>query len=699
MIRFTTRLVVAMAVVARVLAQADLATVAPSELTVQFSGGLISANYASVLVDLAKGGFVPLQAYVDDKGQTPEQILRSVGQLPTDTVAPELDRYLCEVNGHLCSLPKTGRGNWKNQKAPKGATFHGSCTEGNLPNFVVCVPQARAYSFLSVTTRKYTAGVDEPLKFIVLSQTEGCSKWDHACERRVEALNPHEGWNAKGYSGELLLPALRLALVLPVNSKDHLQRLTGALDRTIEKLVRTKQFTLTEPRVSYAVANNLKGSGGYVAGPPAVESIDDLSQMDYPYPTPADYNKVTWARVLVGIWDGRVLDHCDFWDAKKSEWALALEPDNLPVGADDENPPVQVKPCGASRVDPTFRSIPWDHGASVAGVIGARHNGFGIVGAHPRGRLWTYEFARSRGSREDPFSKVVGAAGMPDVVNVSLDDDHAAGVQTHLEFWISEYRKRVLFVVAAGNRNQTIKRGEACGFVPGCLSNTPALSKSVISVVALAADGKQPLDGAYATNRGTAFDVAAVGVTNTTLHGDSVGQMAGSSFAAPFVTSLAAMIRSKGSKYALTPAQIRERILYTADFSSTFDALVRFGRINFRRALDLDTDVTVLKPLINPQFDGRRMAQKPNETVKIVSALEDGEAVKPFPLELSQLRRLSWDASQNKYWVVYVDDREIPHKLDRVVFSGDSQIEYAGATREIVMLNTIQDYTCAIDCK
>jgi len=697
MIRVTTRLVVAMAVVARVLAQADPATVVPPDLTVQFSGGSISDNYASVLIDLAKGGFVPLQPYVDDKGLIPEQILRSVGQLPTDTVPPELDRYLCEVNRHLCSRPKTGRGNWKNQQTPKGATFNGSCTDRNLPNFVVCLPQVKAYSFLSVMRRKYTTGVDKPLEYIVTSQTEGCSKWDKACERRVEALNPYEKWETKGYSGELLLPALRLALVIPVNSLDHLRRMTGALDRTIEKLVKAKQFTAAEPRVSYAVANNLKGSGAYSATPPTVDSVDELALMDYPYRTPEDFAKETWARVLVGIWDQRVGDHCDFWDDKKVAGALAMPPENLDIGPDDERAPTSVKSCGAARAVPEFRSIPWDHGTSVAGVIGARRNGFGILGAHPKALLWTYEFTRSR-AQVDPFSNVIGIAGMPFVVNISLDDDQTAGVGGYLETWISEYRGGVLFVVAAGNKNRTINRGESCLLVPGCLSNIPVHSNSVISVVALAADGRQPLNGAAATNRGTAFDVAAVGVTNTTLHGDSVGAMEGSSFAAPFVTSLAAMIKSKGAKKTLTPAHVRERILSTADFSNSFDSLVRFGRINFKRALDFDKDSTSFKAGHHLQFDGRRMAKKANVKVKIESALEDGEAVTPFDLDLSKLRRLAWDASQNKYWVVYVD-KNVLHKLDRVSFSGDSQIEYAGATSEFVMLNTIQDFTCAIECK
>jgi hypothetical protein len=168
-----------------------------------------------------------------------------------------------------------------------------------------------------------------------------------------------------------------------------------------------------------------------------------------------------------------------------------------------------------------------------------------------------------------------------------------------------------LFVVAAGASKNVAggkRRGmqmdtvsSGCTVVPACWGNLPDFPpRALISVVALNGAGtdllKEP-DGNREplTNYGLAFDVAAVGETVSFLHGDYLGRVKGSSFATPYVTGLAALIygRAKAKLVRadrLTPLDLKNRILISADNPADLQKFSRFGRINFWKALSFETD-------------------------------------------------------------------------------------------------------------
>lgn len=158
-----------------------------------------------------------------------------------------------------------------------------------------------------------------------------------------------------------------------------------------------------------------------------------------------------------------------------------------------------------------------------------------------------------------------------------------------------------LFTAAAGNVNnipqlgglyatvskEKLKRvtSEECKHYPACLSLT---RKNVISVAALNARGDRVADFSLA---GPAFEVAAIGNFKPMGLG-SAGGVKGTSFSAPVVAGLGAMVIGKFPMTKTTnptPLDVKNRILQTVDFSDDFN--VRFGRVNFDRALLLDQDL------------------------------------------------------------------------------------------------------------
>ena len=114
--------------------------------------------------------------------------------------------------------------------------------------------------------------------------------------------------------------------------------------------------------------------------------------------------------------------------------------------------------------------------------------------------------------------------------------------------------------------------GSECSIYPACWSNAKEEGNGLLSVVALNATENGLLkdtDGTALSNYGSAFDVAALGVAETTFHGGWVGTMLGSSVAAPHVAGLAGVMYAKAKEAGLEPSvqEVKQRIQYTADMT------------------------------------------------------------------------------------------------------------------------------------
>ena len=693
----------------------------PAELTVRFEGGLATANYAKVMATLGEANLLELRVYVDPRGNTPAEILANLGYLPGSTVPPALDRFLCRRNPHVCHVDmKHGVPTWKNTGVSRDDPMfnewklrHGTLCptldKDALPGFTLCMPDADTAAYLSFTEVKYRAR-DEKLAEIVTERTEGCDRFDDACRKLIVQFNPGIDPFSPSFGGTLMVPVKAYRVTLPVHSSDHLRRLRLALDHTIEQLTRTGQQTAAAPRVYYTVPYAGKQQSEPVrlpADPDSADSRDELKLMRYPYNTDDDFRNATLSRVVVGIWDSAVDEnHCDYRDDPPSTALLAVN--TIPYRSDvDPNIPTKATNCGVGRTPLTNR---WDHGTFTAGIIGARINGRGVVGAHPSAQMWVYEMGKDR-LRDDPIPLFARKFGKPDVINLSLTDDQAHALPTDLDAIIRRYKGSILFVAAAGNafdrENKPVQdplpfnAGEPCLIFPACWSQQGSGAANVISVVALNAQG-QRLQGTHPSNYGTAFDVAALGVAKSTLYGDWIGSMDGTSVAAPFVTALAALIKSKALNVSLQPIQVKQRILATADFSPEVDTLVLFGSINYTRALDLETDVIEPQSQFAPSpFNRRRAIRKTSsERLAITDGIINDVAMKLDPLKVSSIRRIQFDKTSGTFWVAFLDDDGVLKKARNVKFAPGASLKYADAAapREFDASHVL-DYTCALECK
>jgi hypothetical protein len=431
--------------------------------------------------------------------------------------------------------------------------------------------------------------------------------------------------------------------------------------------------------------------------------------MGYPYVQPGSF-PVALGRVLIGIWDSHVDDsHCGFVTAGRRAVVVS---DHLPRSQSD--PPQPQRLTGCSSVRPALEER-WDHGTHVAGIIGARRQGLTMFGVNPRAVLWVYE-TDSRGTRleadDDPIAKLASMiddsqpipTGPPPVVNLSFRHK-MEDRQTRLEQLIATYRRDTLFVAAAGNDGREIRQSSQCRIIPACLTadRDSEWWDNVVSVVALDATGqdrwKDAQDPAIGSNYGLVFDVAAIGQAVSTLFGNAYGTLDGTSVATPYVTGLASLVQVQAR--ARSPREVKERILYTADLSDRLDSLVAFGRINFRRALALERDTMTLKDCgsVTCELQPVDVRKEPSDEVRVTEGQQDGRDFQgPITIKVRDIRRLAAanDSPDSRYWVIYMDQFKVLHKIREARFEGTPHLRLTGDRRQ--PLSAIRDYTCAIRC-
>lgn len=190
------------------------------------------------------------------------------------------------------------------------------------------------------------------------------------------------------------------------------------------------------------------------------------------------------------------------------------------------------------------------HGTHVAGTIGARQNGSGVVGVAPNCNLYAVKALNNRG--QGNYSWIISAIvwcvrKRMDVINMSLGGpSHVQALQNACDYAL---QNNVLIVAAAGN---TGPNDDTVGY--------PGRYDSVISVSAIDASGNI----ANFSSRGHQVDITAPGVEIlSTLPGNRYGIKNGTSMAAPHVAGAAAMTISS---HRFTKAEtIRQILLRTAD--------------------------------------------------------------------------------------------------------------------------------------
>ncbi|MEU5577562.1 type VII secretion-associated serine protease mycosin [Streptomyces huasconensis] len=238
------------------------------------------------------------------------------------------------------------------------------------------------------------------------------------------------------------------------------------------------------------------------------------------------------------------------------------------------------------------------HGTRVAGIIAARPaKGTGFVGLAPEATIIPIKQndAEGHGTAETLAQAIDYAVGAgADVINISQDTANAAEPSPELKRAVDRaLGLRRMIVASAGND----------GLGGNVKKTYPA---SYEGVLAVAASDRNNERAAFSQSGGF-VDVAAPGVdmiSTVPLGGHCADS--GTSFAAPYVTGLAALIKSKHPNW--TPRQITAQIQQTAERSvAGHDRLVGWGVADPTRALTEDAH-----PLEHPTAaEGVRGAEAP----------------------------------------------------------------------------------------
>lgn len=574
------------------------------KLSVRFKGPEPEADYARILRSLSEHRLLEFEPMIDHVGQKPQEILAHNGRLVGKVVAPELEELLCRRNSHVCRLlsGRGGRrfGKWTNQKAPKGASLDADARcdggEGDLPKFAMCLPKVLVLDYQAVANLPSPLPKEEAES--LAKKGDGCDEFEGKCSDLLKKLNRF----SSGTYSRIPVRAQRVALhpVPADRSETRVQVLKGVI----------REIRGSAGVGVSRVALSVPFEGGGSAASPAETQFD---------PDPFDDADVEGqigldgARPLhvaprtVGMLDFHVDDeHCDLQAGARP---AVIASRTLAPKLSTAQPPERSGNCEDRRPPGYTINQKWDHGTHVAGVIAARSNGQGISGANPHSWVWAWEVSGRRLSESDPFFELYEdmtrlqreeGQGFPDpeVINLSLEARESR-VTNDLERVIMDHSDEFLFVAAAGNDGKEMRNARACDVVPACLSTDERSSRTVVSVVGLGRDGLDVLDETDSkSNYGQAFDVAAPGRAISSLHGDWFGYMPGSSVAAAYTSGLASLVFGRAKRLSLqaSPATVKSRILYTSDLLPSLEKKLRFGRINFERALRMDKALVEMRP-------------------------------------------------------------------------------------------------------
>jgi subtilisin family serine protease len=226
-------------------------------------------------------------------------------------------------------------------------------------------------------------------------------------------------------------------------------------------------------------------------------------------------------------------------------------------------------------------SDPHGHGTFVTGIICAERNNLGIHGVAPKANVRPYRVMNKDGfgSYGDIVQGIHRAIDdQVDVINFSIVMGH--GVELH-DACIRAYSKGIPLVCAAGN--------DAEGGHPDIA--VPAWYPETISVGAI----DERLDRAYFSQTGANLDFVAPGFDiRSTFPNGEYRRAHGTSFSAPWIAGVVALMISKHRKYGgQTPVSnvedIREHLQKTSiDLGDAGkDASFGYGIIDVRKAIGL----------------------------------------------------------------------------------------------------------------
>lgn len=664
------------------------------ELKLHFEGGRLEQNTAEMLAMLMDKKLVPLTAYTNVASADPAQLAREELKWPEGIVTDALSRALCRQNSHICSIAGQ-QVIWRLQKKPGDKTEPNYLCEPGaiLPAYIICMPEVAVGSYVT-SKRVQVDPSPQAIANKVVTGLRGCETFDGGCQFVINQMNP-AGIKTKNNVPTLLLPVKSFEIKLSADA-DTRTKIHDAQIDLVTELGKTKSLTKVSPdiRATHQLRLKLDANPPPLATPVLDSPLHLMSHIIGGPPV-----QPMLGPVVVGVWDGPTdREHCAL---KRDTSSVILLHHDAP--AHEGLPPLpERRPCGTERV---MRADQFDHATFVISLIAGKQIGDKVVGANPHAAIWQLEYTDGNLSMTDPIMAALQDPTKPDlrVINISQSyEESATDTQNtlhHILLAPDGNNANYLFVVAAGNDGKTFSGTGPCNVIPACWSQEePADENTIVSVVALDRTGKKLLKE---SNRGAAFDVAAIGETSGAVYGDAIADGSGTSFAAPYVSALASLLYQRLDRTSpkINPMRAKHRILFTSTFIDGLESEVRFGRIDYRRALDFEDDVLIMRnsacaaPPCRMSGDVLRTG-----TIHFDVAYDlQGVRYEGLTFDMSEVKRMQANiiaTGETRFWVVVRKNRLLQryHNV-RIDNSAISFTERGNNSNKKISVADIDDYT------
>ncbi len=242
------------------------------------------------------------------------------------------------------------------------------------------------------------------------------------------------------------------------------------------------------------------------------------------------------------------------------------------------------------------------HGTRVAGIIAASENGKGIVGVAPRVKILPLKFISDGiGYTSDAIEAIEYASQMgAKIINCSF-----SGADNNLALKEAMVASNLLFVCAAGNDGKDISQNPVY----------PA-SFELSNILTVGATNNKG-EVAELSNFGINVDVAAPGISIlSTQPENAYGYQRGTSYSAPYVAAIAALIKSIMPD--MTAVQIATRIRSTAIKNAQTRNKIAYGLANANTALK--NDQTTSEPIDKNTQNGEDKGVSGESVVSVAAA-------------------------------------------------------------------------------
>jgi subtilisin family serine protease len=231
------------------------------------------------------------------------------------------------------------------------------------------------------------------------------------------------------------------------------------------------------------------------------------------------------------------------------------------------------------------------HGTPIAGIIAANHNTIGVPGICPNCKLLPIkasylEHLVEQSGSISPFTEGTSTTGTissaieyaakngADIINISMSTSKDTTVLKEAVNYA--YEKYNCIITAPGDNED--EEDEAY----------PAAYNNVIGLTAAKVDSQNRVIKRTNAQYGTWIDVVAPGdkIFSLTLESNSIKTYSGTSLAVPFVTGLAALVRSRDSNFTIHNFRQLLRESSTPIYDPLYDEKkLGYGLINLKNAL------------------------------------------------------------------------------------------------------------------